>query len=341
MPKDGYSSVTLPDSLLDDIQKTLDEGKGLIGSRTEALKLAWLMQKSTLSGTRDDNVVSIGGRQVGGDNPTFIVAEIGINHNGDVGIAKKLIDAAVECGCDAVKFQKKDPDLCVPDSQKGKTKSTPWGEMTYLDYKKRMELSEEDFADIDRYCEEKGIMWFASCWDVPSVDFIGKFDPPCYKIASACLTDTKLLKRHRQTGKPIILSTGMSTMEEIRSALSILGEENTVILHCNSAYPAKSEELNLGVISTLRRNFRCPIGYSGHETGLFPSVMAALLGAVIVERHITLDRSMWGTDQSASVEPQGLERMVRDIRQIPVVMGDGVKRVYESELAVRKKLRGV
>ncbi|RLJ01507.1 MAG: N-acetylneuraminate synthase [Candidatus Aenigmatarchaeota archaeon] len=282
--------------------------------------------------------INIGNKVVGGDD-VLIIAEIGINHNGDVKIAKKLISVAAECGCDAVKFQKKTPNICVPDDQKNKPKDTPWGEMTYLEYKKRMELSEEDFTEIDRYCKEKGILWFASCWDVPSVDFIEKFNPPCYKVASASITDMELLNRIKATGKPAIVSTGMSTMEEIRNAVNTLGEDNIVLLHCNSSYPAKNEELNLAMIETLGKEFSCPVGYSGHETGVFPSVMAAVLGAKVIERHITLDRAMWGTDHAASLEPQGLSRLVRDIRLIKVIKGDGIKKVYPSEFEIKKKLR--
>jgi len=285
--------------------------------------------------------VKIGDRVIGHDEPVFIIAEIGINHNGDVQMAKKLIDAAADSGCDAVKFQKKTPDICVPEHQKNMPKETPWGDMTYIEYKKRMELSEDDFREIDEHCKKRGIMWFASCWDEPSVDFMEKFNPPCYKVASASLTDESLLRKIKSTGRPVIASTGMSTMDEIRKALDILGTDNTVILHCNAAYPAKNHELNLSVINSLMEELDCPIGYSGHETGLFPSVMAAVLGACVVERHITIDRAMWGTDHAASVEPHGLKRLVRDIRLISTLRGDGVKKVTPSEMDVLKKLRRI
>jgi len=271
----------------------------------------------------------------------FIIAEIGINHNGEIDIAKKLIDAAVLAGCDAVKFQKRVPDLCVPPEQKNLMRETPWGCIPYLEYKKRIEFGESDYEEIDRYCNEKGIVWFASCWDDPSVDFIEQFNPACYKIASASLTDDKLLIHINKMGRPIILSTGMSTMEEIRHAVSLLDTNRLLIAHSTSSYPCKPEELNLRLINTLNEEFKCPIGYSGHEVGLQTTIAAMVLGACFIERHITLDRAMWGSDQAASVEPWGFMRLVRDIRVIEKAMGDGIKRVYESEHSSRKKLRTV
>lgn len=286
-------------------------------------------------------VVKIGNCPVGPGHPTFIIAEIGINHNGDLNIAKRLIEAAVSAGCDAVKFQKRTPELCVPPEQANILREAPWGLITYMEYRRRMEFGYEEYREIDRYCRERSIMWFASCWDKPSVDFIEQFDPVCYKIPSACLTDDELLRYINAKRRPVILSTGMSTMAEIKHAVSLLDKERLLIAHCTSAYPCKPEELNLRVIQTLQQGFDCPIGYSGHEVGLQTTLAAVVLGACFVERHITLDRAMWGSDQAASVEPHGFARLVRDIRVIEKALGDGVKRVYESEIIVMKKLRRV
>ena len=235
-------------------------------------------------------------------------------------------------GCDAVKFQKRTPDLCVPSEQRDIPRDTPWGCISYIEYKERIEFGSEEYKEIDRYCSEKGIAWFASCWDELSVDFIEQFNPACYKIASASLTDDNLLKRINEMGRPMILSTGMSTMDEIRHAVSFLNTDRLHISHCTSTYPCKPEELNLRMILTLKEEFNCPVGYSGHEVGLQTTLASTVLGACFVERHITLDRAMWGSDHAASVEPGGLMRLVRDIRVIEMAMGDGVKRVYESEL---------
>jgi len=286
-------------------------------------------------------VVKIGGRSVGSGHPTLIIAEIGINHNGDLNIAKQLIDAAVEAGCDAVKFQKRTPEVCVPPEHRDMLRETPWGLITYLEYRRRLEFGEDEYREIDRYCMERGILWFASCWDIPSVDFIEQFDPVCYKIPSAMLTDDDLLRYINSKGRPMILSTGMSTMEEIKHAVSLLTQDRLLIAHCTSSYPCNPEELNLCVIQTLQREFDCPIGYSGHEVGLQTTIAAVVLGACFIERHITLDRAMWGSDQAASVEPHGFARLVRDIRVIEVALGDGVKRVYESELPALSRLRRV
>jgi N-acetylneuraminate synthase len=283
--------------------------------------------------------IEIGGRPIGYGNPTYIIAEIGINHNGDLETAKKLIDAAVLAGCDAVKFQKRTPELCVPRDQWDIPRESPWGCLSYIEYKKRIEFGPEEYKEIDRYCSEKGIAWFASCWDEPSVDFIEQFNPACYKIASASLTDDNLLKHINERGRPMILSTGMSTMDEIRHAVSLLDKDRLLIAHCTSTYPCKPEQLNLRVIQTLKQEFNCPVGYSGHEVGLQTTLAAVVLGACFVERHITLDRAMWGSDHAASVEPGGLMRLVRDIRVIEAAMGDGVKRVYGSEQSSIKKLR--
>jgi N-acetylneuraminate synthase len=283
-----------------------------------------------------------GGRFVGDGQPTYIIAEIGINHNGEMDIAKQLIDAAVKAGCDAVKFQKRTPEICVPRDQWDKERDTPWGRMTYIDYKKRIEFEAPEFAIIDAYCKEKGIDWFASCWDEPSVDFMEQFSPVMYKMASASLTDLPLLRKVRATGRPLMLSTGMSTQDEIQIAAKAVGTEKLMIAHSTSAYPCDPAELNLRMIHTLQSQFPgVPIGYSGHETGLATTLAAVAMGATFVERHFTLDRAMWGTDHAASVEPEGMARLVRNIRDIEKAMGDGVKRVYDSEVEPRKRLRRV
>jgi len=281
-------------------------------------------------------------RKVGLGEPVFIIAEIGINHNGSMEIAKKLIEGAVFAGCDAVKFQKRTPELCVPKDQWEIERDTPWGKMTYIEYRHKVEFSEEEFAEIDRFCREKDIIWLASCWDEPSVDFIEKFNPLMYKAASASLTDHRLLNKMKATGKSLIISTGMSSMEEITDAVAAVGQDNLMIAHSTSAYPCEVEELNLLMIQTLQDKFPgVPIGYSGHEVGLSPTWAAVALGACFVERHVTLDRAMWGTDQAASVEILGMHQLTRNIRDIGKALGDGVKRVYPSELSSLRKLRGV
>ncbi|HUI89703.1 MAG TPA: N-acetylneuraminate synthase family protein [Anaerolineales bacterium] len=286
--------------------------------------------------------IKMGSRMVGDGHPAFVIAEIGINHNGDLGIAKQIINAAVHAGVEAVKFQKRTPDVSTPDAQKTQMRETPWGYITYLEYRHKVEFTAEQYHEIDLFCRKKNIPWMVSVWDEPAVDFMENFDTPAYKIPSASLTDHRLLKHVRQTGKPMIISTGMSTMEQIRKAVQIIGEENLVIMHCTSTYPCEPEELNLKMIETLRREFpNNPIGYSGHEVGLVPSSIAVALGACMVERHITLDRAMWGSDQAASVEPSGFERLVKYIRVAEASVGDGVKKVYDSELASMKKLRRV
>lgn len=285
--------------------------------------------------------IKIGNKFLGDGHSTYVVAEIGINHNGDLENAKKMIDAARHAGVDAVKFQKRTPELCVPDNQKNQMRETPWGYITYLEYRNKVEFGETEYREIDRYCKEIGIDWFASVWDEPSVDFLETFSPLCYKIPSASLTDSSLLKKIRSTGRPAILSTGMSTMEQIRKAVDVIGLQNLIITHATSTYPCEPEELNLRMIETLRKEFAVPIGYSGHEVGLIPSVLAAGMGACLIERHITLDRAMWGGDQAASVEPNGFERLVKYIRVAEQSLGDGVKKVYDSELPSLKKLRRV
>lgn len=282
----------------------------------------------------------IGGRTVGDWHPCYVIAEIGINHNGDVDIAKKLIDVAVSAGCNAVKFQKRTVDVVYSAEELARPRESPFG-TTNGELKRALELGLDEYREIDRYCREKGIPWFASCWDEGSVDFIDQFDVPCYKIASASLTDDNLLKHTRSKGKPIILSTGMSSLEQIDHAVKILGKSDLVLLHSCSTYPAYYEELNLRVIPVLRQQFGVPVGYSGHETGIPSSVAAAAIGACMVERHLTLDRAMWGSDHAASLEPNGMHRLVRDIRLVETALGDGVKRVLDRELPVMEKLRRI
>ncbi|GAA2105430.1 N-acetylneuraminate synthase family protein [Microlunatus panaciterrae] len=287
-------------------------------------------------------VRTLGSAKVGPGHPVFITGEIGINHNGELKNAFDLIDVAAEAGCNAVKFQKRTPEVCTPRDQWDVERDTPWGRMTYIDYRHRVEFDADDYRAIDEHCRQRGIDWFASPWDVESVDFLEQFDVPAHKVASASLTDDELLRRLRATGRTVILSTGMSTPRQIRHAVEVLGSDNIVLLHATSTYPARNTELNLRMIHTLQREFpNVPIGYSGHETGLQTTLAAVALGATFVERHITLDRALWGSDQAASVEPQGLQRLVRDIRAIEESLGDGVKRVYEGELAAMRKLRRV
>ena len=287
------------------------------------------------------NKVSVGKKTIGAGEPVYIIAEIGINHNGDIEIAKQLMDVAVETGCDAVKFQKRTPEICVPEEQKSIPRETPWGSMTYFEYKKRIEFEQREFEQIDAYAKKIGIDWFASPWDVPSVDFLEGFNVPCQKIASACLTDSELLTAVNKTKTTTILSTGMSSMQEIDKAVSLLNEVPLAIAQATSTYPAEASELNLRAIQTFAETYNVPVGYSGHERGLQVTIAAVALGATFIERHITLDRSLWGTDHSASLEPEGLKKLVRDIRIIEMALGDGKKKVYDSEIPIRAKLRRV
>jgi N-acetylneuraminate synthase len=286
--------------------------------------------------------LKVGNKFIGEGEPVYIIAEVGINHNGSLELAKRLIDGAVYAGCNAVKFQKRTPEICVPKDQWDIERDTPWGRITYLEYRRKVEFGFSEYKIIDNYCRIKGIDWFASPWDVPSIDFLEQFNPVAYKVASASITDLEMLDRLRTTGKPIFLSTGMSTMEEIEEAIAAVGTDNLMVAQSTSTYPCRLEELNLKVIKTLKDKFpSVPIGYSGHETGLAPTLAAVALGASFVERHITLDRAMWGTDQAASVEITGMCRLVKDIRDIEKALGDGVKKVYESELGNIKKLRRI
>lgn len=288
----------------------------------------------------EPKTVKVGKKAIGDEHPCYIIAEIGINHNGDLELAKRLISVAVAAGCDAVKFQKRTVDVVYTPEELEKPRESPFGLMNG-DLKRGLEFGYEEYEAIDAYCKALNIPWLSSCWDEDSVDFVNQFDVPCFKIASASLTDDLLLRHTRATGKPIILSTGMSTIEEIDHAVELLGPENLILLHACSTYPARYEELNLRAIPVLRRRYGIPVGYSGHETGIPSTVAAVVLGACCVERHITMDRAMWGSDHAASLEPNGITRVVRDIRLIEQSLGDGVKRVYEREYPVIRKLRRV
>jgi sialic acid synthase SpsE len=278
--------------------------------------------------------VKIGNKLIGPGLPCYIIAEIGINHNGDFDIAKQLIKMSADAGCDAVKFQKRTPELCVPLDQRNIMRETPWGQMTYMDYRYKVEFDESQYKDLANY-----VQLFASPWDVESVDFMVKMKHPVIKIPSASITDIELLEKIASTNLPVIMSTGMSTVEQIDKAVSVLNSENLLIAHSTSAYPCDPKELNLRMIPVLQNRYEVPIGYSGHETGLQTTVAAVTLGACFVERHVTLDRAMWGSDQSASVEPPGLQRLVRDIRTVEEALGDGIKKVYDSELKPMARLR--
>ncbi len=285
------------------------------------------------------NPVKVGDRLVGPGQPVYIIAEIGINHNGDMKIAKDLIEMSAKAGVDAVKFQKRTPELCVPEDQRNVMRETPWGTMSYMDYRYKVEFEEKEYKELAEFAAGFNVQLFASPWDVVSVDFLAKMKHPVIKIASASITDTELLKKVADSGLPVIMSTGMSTMEQIDAAVALLPKDRLMIAHATSSYPCEPDELNLKMIPVLAERYQVPIGYSGHETGLQSTVAAVALGATFIERHVTLDRAMWGSDQAASVEPAGLQRLVRDIRVVERAMGDGVKKVYESELKPMQRLR--
>jgi N-acetylneuraminate synthase len=284
--------------------------------------------------------IKIAGQVIGSSHPCYVVAEIGINHNGDLSLAKKLIDVAVAAGCNAVKFQKRTVDVVYTKAELDRPRDSPFG-TTNGELKRGLEFGAIQYGEIDAYCKSKGMVWFASPWDEASVDFLERFNVPCHKIASASLTDDNLLRHIRKTRKPIILSTGMSTMEQIDHAVDVLGHNDLLLLHATSTYPANYEELNLKVIPILAKRFGLPVGYSGHETGIASSVAAVALGAVMIERHLTLDRAMWGSDQAASLEPNGMTRLMRDIRLVETAFGDGQKRLLERERPIMEKLRRV
>lgn len=288
--------------------------------------------------------MKIGGYEINDSSRPYLIGEIGINHNGDIQIAKKLIDAANACGWNAVKFQKRVPEIAVPEEQKNVLRDTPWGKMTYLEYKKKIEFGKEEYDYIDEYCKEKPIDWTASPWDMPSLDFLLKYDIPFIKIASATMTNDELLTKAAKSGKTVIMSTGMSEIKEIDHAVDLLqrySAGNFVLMHTNSVYPAKHEDLNLRVIQTFRERYHCMVGYSGHEQDLEPTVVAVALGARVIERHITLSHEMWGTDQKASLEVAAMAMLEGRVRTIGKMLGDGNRVVSRDELSVRKKLRGV
>lgn len=285
------------------------------------------------------HTVTLSGKTIGDGNPVFTIAEIGINHNGDIDIAASLIQLAAKAGFDAVKFQKRTPDLCVPPDQRDVIRTTPWGDMTYMEYRERVEFGVREYTRIDQLCKDAGILWFASCWDIPSVDFLESFNPPCFKIASACLTDDELLIHVRKKGRPVILSTGMSTMSEIRHAVSLLNHSRLLLAHTTSSYPCDVHDLNLKMIESLKEQFACTVGYSGHELGRVMSLVAVGMGARFVERHITLDKDMWGSDQEASLDPDEFTSLIREIREVEHGLGDGRKRIYPSEKTALNKLR--
>ncbi len=295
----------------------------------------------TAGGERQTAPVNIGRKEVGPGLPVYMIGEIGINHNGDIEIAKQLIDVAASAGAQAVKFQKRTPEISTPADMKDKMRSTPWGEMTYLDYKHRVEFGRSDYEKLLNHAAGLGMDCFASPWDIPSVHFMEELGAVTHKVASASVTDTEMLKVLAETGKPMILSTGMSTIEQIDTAVETLGTSRLVLLHSTSTYPLPPEEANLRTIDTLRERYGVPVGYSGHERGLQISLAAVALGAVAVERHITLDRTMWGSDQASSLEPTGFEHLIRDIRILGDALGDGVKRVMPGELAPLSRLRRV
>ena len=282
--------------------------------------------------------VAIGNHLVGDGHPVFCVGEIGINANGSLDIASKLIATAALAGCQAVKFQKRTVDVVYTAEELSRSRDSPFGK-TNGDLKYALEFDGYDYNEIDRLSRVHHILWFASCWDEASVDFIEQFDPPCYKIASASLTDIDLLQYTRSMGRPIILSTGMSTLAQIDKAVEAIGDTDLVILHCTSTYPCQPQELNLQCIPMLQERYNVPIGFSDHSPGLPASIAAVGLGACMIERHITLNRTMFGSDQAASIEPRGLSRLVDYIRYIEQARGDGIKTVYPSEELIREKLR--
>ncbi|MFH1409370.1 MAG: N-acetylneuraminate synthase family protein [Nanoarchaeota archaeon] len=339
MPKEGFDSITISEELSTKISQYLGENEGIIPNKSQAIAHAWQLFEHISQQEKNPKPVRIGNRLVGPNEAPFLIAEVGINHNGDVELAKKLIDLAAKYGWDAVKFQKRTIDKVYTKEELAKPRENPFG-ATNGDLKRGLEFDEKAYKEIDMYCKEKGVMWFASPWDLDSVDFLEKFQVPCYKVGSPSLTDIKLLLKIKETGKPVVLSTGMSTMKQIHEAVRILGEENVILMQCTSTYPCEPHELDLHVITTFRKTFNCPIGYSGHEINPYPSIVAVGLGACAIERHITLDRSMFGSDQAASLEARGME-LVAKCRQVPSFMGSKKKRVFDSEIPIMKKLRKV
>lgn len=290
-----------------------------------------------------ESKIKIGNSIITKESPVFFIGEIGINHNGDIQIAKQLMDAAFACGWNAVKFQKRTPDLCVPENQKSVLRDTPWGKMTYLDYRYKVEFGKKEYDYIDAYCKEKPILWSGSAWDLPSLDFLLSYQVPFIKIPSAKMVDKDMLIKAGKSGKPVLLSTGMSTVEEIDGAVQLLEKHahgNFILMHTNSTYPTPPKDINLRVIHFLKERYKCLVGYSGHEYDLEPSVVAVTLGACVIERHITVDHTMWGSDHFASLEVHAMNMLYKRIREINTILGDGEKRVTEKELEIKKKLRG-
>ena len=290
------------------------------------------------------SIIRIGSKEIKEQCKPYLIAEIGINHNGDLQIAKRLMDAAFSCQWDCVKYQKREPDLAVPEKQKGVIRDTPWGRMTYLEYKKRIEFGRNEYDYIDKYCKEKPIDWTASPWDIPSLRFLLQYGSiPFIKIASATITNDELLIEAAKSKKPVIMSTGMSTIEEIDHAVELVDKYssgNFVLMHTNSSYPTAQDEINLRMIPTLRERYKCLVGYSGHEHDLEPSVAAVVMGAVMIERHVTISHELWGTDQSSSLEVPAMGMLAGRVRNIRAMMGSGLKVLSLNELQVREKLRG-
>jgi N-acetylneuraminate synthase len=284
--------------------------------------------------------VSLGQHTVGPQQPALIIAELGINHNGDVNLCQKLIAASAEAGAQVVKFQKRTVDVVYTAEELARPRENPFG-ATNGDLKRGLEFGTAEYDEIAQMCSTLGLEWTASCWDEASVDFLDAYDPPFYKIASASLTDDNLLRKHRETGKPIVLSTGMSSVEEIDHAVEVLGSEDLVLMQCTSTYPTDPDELNLRAIGFLSERYGVPVGFSAHDPHIATSAAAVALGACVIERHVTVDRTLWGSDQSASLEPSELRDLTSAVRLVERALGDGQKRVFDSEVPVREKLRRV
>ena len=340
MPKEGFNAITIPEILDKRISEFVENSGGLVNNKTQAISQAWRIYEEIFLKEKNPKPVQIGNRLIGHNHPIFMVAELGINHNGDIEVCKKMIDMVINTGWDAVKFQKRTIDRVYSREKLEKPRESPFG-TTNGDLKRGLEFEEEHYNEIARYCKQKGIMWFGSAWDEDSVDFLESFNVPCHKVASAMLTHKNFLKKLRETEKPIILSTGMSSFEQMGKAVDILGEDDLIILHCTSTYPTAEHEHNINFIKNLRKYFNCPIGYSGHGVGIWPTIIAAAHGACVLERHITLDRAMFGSDQSASLERKGMEIISELSKLIPKYLGDGKKRIYESEKPIIEKLRRV
>jgi len=271
----------------------------------------------------------------------FLIAEIGINHNGSIKLAKQMIDLAKNIGFDAVKFQKRNPEISTPEKQKNIFRNTPWGEMSYLNYKKKIEFGLKEFKEIDKYCKKNNILWFASAWDLDSQKFLKRFNLKYNKVASAMVTNLKLVNEIAKERKMTFISTGMSSIKDIKKCISFFKKNKCkfALMHCVSTYPCPEEKLNLNMIPTLKNKFKCEVGYSGHEPTVSPTIFAYLLGARYIERHITLDRSMWGTDQAASLSKSGMENLVSILQKAPLIMGNGIKKISIEEKKMLKKFK--